>query len=414
MQKRFQIISVALVLIILTGAYFGRNILTGHRNAVDATKSLAVQKRTVSPRAKTSGQVSSARLAQIKQMTFQAEATAGMRRLVDSLVDIKSGGAAWTPEQAADWKKKFQQLLSQGDLAVPAIREFLAKNVDYFFGADGTAAFGYTSARMAMIDALTQIGSLGAEAALDDVLQSTADPREIAQIAQDLEKLDPGVYQGEIADAARQVMDMAAKGSLPGLDVAPLFQVLQQYGGTDAAMLIAANINQWNYYSTIALTGLSDGAGVPSLVQIANGVNGTSASARTAAWECLAGIASQSPDAQQALIAAAQANSLSSYDWTSMVPYLAGDQMVFQNSAFDSTVGAVNPNDVRKTMISSSNESFFIAPLAAMTPDQINQQQTFINQMLAVTTNPAGIQALQQAKTLLQNRLVLVANSPAK
>lgn len=88
--------------------------------------------------------------------------------------------------------------------------------------------------------------------------------------------------------------------------------------------------------------------------------------------------------------------------------------MVFQSSSFDNGLASVDANDIRKTMISASNESFFTAPLGAMTPAQIGQQKKFIDQLLAVTTDPAGVQALQQSKAMLDARLMLLANSTVK
>ena len=334
------------------------------------------------------------------------EPTPAARQWVSSLVHANVAGGAWTDEQAAAWKTNFQRLIQQGVVVVPAIREFLETNMDVNFLPDAAGMLGYSSARMAMFDALAQIGSPVAEDALDEALQNSTNPREIAQLAQDLEKLNPGVYQRDVLGATRQALTKAANGNLPDADVAPLFQVLQQYEGADAVADLEGSASQWNFYATIALAQLPDGAGVPSLVQIAAGQQGNT---RTAALEMLAGVASQSTAAQDALVNLVRQNNLSSYDWITLVPFLAGNQMVFQNSAFENVLSTVNPNDLRKTMIASSNQSFYTAPLAALTAGQINQQQALIDRLLSVTKDPGGIRALQHSKALLENRLLLLA-----
>jgi hypothetical protein len=382
------------------------------RAAPPAKSPRAAVARSTAPRQSESvNEAAASRQTRIGKFASYPEPTPATRQWVSSLVYVNAAGGALTDEQAAAWKKNFQELVQQGVVAVPAIREFLEKNVDLVFGPDGSELLGYASARMAMIDALTQIGSPVAETALDELLQNTADPREIAQVAQGLEKLEPGVYQRDALDAARQALVMAAKGNLPDLDVAPLFQVLQQYGGADAVADLEGSVNQWNYYAAITLAQLPDGAGIPSLIQVATGQAASSPSARTATLEMLAAVASQSTEARDALVDQARQNKLSPYDWATLVPFLAGNQMVFQNSVFGNVLSAVNPNDLRKTMISASNQSFYTAPLAALTTGQINQQQALIERLLSVTTDPGGIQALQQSKALLENRLGLLANS---
>lgn len=340
---------------------------------------------------------------------FENAPVTDMSEMVRRLAAVNLTAGALTAEQAVAWRENLRQLVQQGIAAVPAIREFLEKNTDVNFGPDAAAILGYTSLRMALFDALTQIGTPVAEAVLDETLQNTTNPLEIAQLAQDLNKLEPGMYQRDVLGAARQTLALAAGGNLPNnADVAPLFQVLQQFGGADAVADLEGGAAQWNYYAAIALAQLPDGAGIPSLIQMAGGQPGGE---RTAALQMLAGAASQSSAAQDALVNLIRQNNLSAYDWTTLVPFLAGNQIVFQSSAFGNLLAGVNPNDLRKTLISASNQSFFTAPLAALTPGQIQQQQAMLDRLLALTANPAAIQAMQQAKAMLEQRLLLLASS---
>jgi hypothetical protein len=158
-----------------------------------------------------------------------------IRQLVDGLVSPKQLGSGLSEEETAAWKKKLQQLVEQGAGAVPAIREFLAKNIDFDFGGAGKEALGYQSARAVMIDALTQIGGPVAIGAMTEVMQTTTAPREIAVLAQSLAKLEPDLHTREALGAAHQTLAMAAAGDLPGKDVAPLFEVFQKFGDENTA-----------------------------------------------------------------------------------------------------------------------------------------------------------------------------------
>src|SRR5215831_16547225 len=156
----------------------------------------------------------------------QRQPTPETRLLVESLVKLQPENGLLTEELATSWKQNLQRLVQQGPAAIPAIQEFLAKNLDTVFGEGGRQMLGYSSARAAMLEALTQIGTAEGVAALSGVLQTTADPMEIALLAQDLEKLEPQQHQAEVLSATRQALDIAAGRKLESTDVAPLFEVL--------------------------------------------------------------------------------------------------------------------------------------------------------------------------------------------
>lgn len=338
---------------------------------------------------------------------FQVEPLPEARKWVQGLIFLDANDGPLTDERAAVWKENFQRMIQQGDWAIPAINEFLAQNADVAYNGEDAKKLGYSSARMAMLDALMQIASPQAKTALATVLRDTPDPSEIAQVTQYMEKSDPGIYQPDELAAARRVLTTAAGGSLPGVDVAPLFQVLQQYGHGDVVADLTGNAGQWNYYASIALAQLPEQAGVPSLIQLATNPGAGDSNARTPALELLAEVAPQSGDAQDTLVEQARQGKLSASDWTALAPFLAGNQMVYQNAAFGSQLGAANPNDVRGTFIPASNQSFYTAPVTAPTADQIK----FIDRLLSVTADPMGTQVLTQAKMILENRLGLANNT---
>lgn len=158
--------------------------------------------------------------------------SAESRQLVAALWQMDPAAGPMTTERAAQWKQNFERLVQGGAASVPAIAEFLKLNKDSTFGAEGSTMLGYGSARVAMLDALVRIGGAEGIGALCEVLQTTAVPREIALVARDLETLAPGQYRAQSVEAVRQSLGMAVEKQLEGFDVAPLFEVLQQYRGS--------------------------------------------------------------------------------------------------------------------------------------------------------------------------------------
>jgi len=331
----------------------------------------------------------------------QLQPTPESRRLVQSLVHLDSTDGSLTAEQAPAWKQNLQQLVQQGALAVPAIEEFLAHNTEFNFSLASRQLLGYDSARMALLNCLAQIGGSDALNAMTTVLQTTAQPREIALLAQDLEQLEPGQHRDQVLDAARQTLDMASSHKLEMPDVAPLFEVLQKYGGQTVVGDLEKVTAQWNYYGTIALAQLPDGAGIPSLVQMAQNPN-TSAAVRDGSLQALAEVSDRSADARSALLALARLNLVSTFTWQMVASTLAGDQVGLLNSAFEDHQTLPQVSGLR-TVATSDNQNFFAMP-ASLTPEQANQRIALIDELLSGTSDPAATQALQQSKALLSRR----------
>ena len=341
-------------------------------------------------------------VAQVATPLSKPEPTPESRRLVASLVYLEIGQGGLTPEQAAAWKQSLQQLIEQGPAGVAAISEFLAQNREYSFGPGAANLLGYGSARNALIGTLAQMGSPEALNALTTVLQTTADPREIALLAQDLEQLAPGQHRPDVLEAVRQTLQLATAHKLEMPDAAPLFEVLQRYGGSDVVEDLVRASGQWNYYATIALAQLPDDAGIPSLVQLAQG-NNTSASLREAAEQMLAQVSDRSTEARTALLAQARLNQVSKFTWQMIGSSLAGDQVGLLNSAFEDHQGLAQIAGLR-TVATSDNQRFFAVPIN-LTPDQATQRVSFIDELLASTSDPAVAEILQRSKDLLRNRL---------
>jgi len=229
------------------------------------------------------------------------------RQLVAGLTNLDFSRGPITKEQAEQWKQGLQALTAQGAAGIPAIREFLEQNQELNFSAlSGGAQLGQSSLRSAMINALAQIGGSEATGVMLQTLQSTTLPSEIAQLAQMLEQQAPGQYRQETTSAIQDILGMAGKGQLEGYDVGPLFKVLQTYGDASSASALEQLAPQWRYYATLSLAGLQDGAGVTSLVREAQ--DQAAGGRRDFAYQMLAQVAGQYPDASAALLDQARAN----------------------------------------------------------------------------------------------------------
>ena len=332
----------------------------------------------------------------------RTEPTPYARQLVASLTNLDLTHGPITREQAQQWKQGLQLLTQQGAAAVPAIREFLEQNQELSFSAvSGGELLGESSLRVALIDALQQIGGPEATAVMLQTLQTTALPSEIALLARNLEQLAPGQYRQETLNAVNEVLAMADKGQLAGWDVGALFQVLQNYGDASTASALAQLQSKWNYYATLALAGLPGGEGVPSLIRQMQDAAAGAGGKSSLTLQILAQIATEYPDAGAALIEQARRNQIPDGAWRKIATGLAGDQYQIGTP---SELSALSPSlpGLKTYHIESGNQNFYSLPLGAnLSGDQISQRLTLIDQLLAAASSPAAVEALQNARASL-------------
>ncbi len=327
------------------------------------------------------------------------EPSPATRQLVSALTQLDLSQGPLTPEKAAEWKQSLQQLASQGPVAVPAIREFLEKNLDLNFDATSGGLIGQTSLRMSFLEALQSIGGPEALAVSSQVLQTTLDPREIASLARSLEQQAPGQYGQIAANAAREALAMASTGQLEGRDVGPLFGVLQQHGGPEAVAELEKFSNPYRYYATIALANMPDGSGISALIHMVQDPDAPSKGGRAPALQMLAQAAMQSPEALNVLVEQARLNQIPTATWLNIASLLAGDKIEIGTPPVES--------GVRSFHLSSGNQNFYTIPdRSPWTPDQVNNYVAKIDQLLAAgNNNPMAVAALQNSRAALQSRL---------
>ena len=334
------------------------------------------------------------------------EPDAFTRQLVADLAQPAAEGAHVTSDQVERWKQNLQKLVGQGAGAIPAISEFLSRNVDYDFGTAGKESLGFASARSAMIQALVDIGGADALSAMSEVLGNTAVPRDIALVAQGMDKLAPGQNVDATLAAAREALAMAHDGKLTSQDVAPLFEVITRYGGPGALEELQGSSGNWSYYSVMALASLPEGAGVDALARMAAGSPGSAPETRQAALEMLAQSAPNSPAAQSALLDMVRNNQIPPGQWGVIEPLLAGEQIRFRDSVYGVPMEDARASEMRSTHMSAGNQNLYMAlPNGGLSPEQASQYSRLIDDLLAATTDALGREALQRSKLKLASRL---------
>jgi HEAT repeat protein len=318
-----------------------------------------------------------------------------------SVLTAFDGKQPITREQARQWTNSLRQLIHQGASSVPAIQQFLAQNLDAnFAGVSGADGLGYGSLRSAMLDALAQIGGPESTQAMLQVLQTSIFPTDIASLAKSLDAQDPTQYQQTILAAARQQLALGAMDQLGGANVLPLFQVLatEAANGANITDDLAQYGAKWPYYASIVMASLPDGAGVPNLIQMAQG---TLPGNQAAAAQALAQIAPQNTDALNALLTLAKGGQLSDTILSQLAPYLEGRTYQLGPPA-DPTAGGY-----LTFHMADGNQDFSATDASgALTQSQIGQRIAVIDQFLQAipSTDPAAQEALQQQRAALTAR----------
>ena len=122
------------------------------------------------------------------------------------------------------------------------------------------------------------------------------------------------------------------------------------------------------------------------------------------AFQMLAQIATEYPDAGAALIDQARRNQIPDAAWRKIATGLAGDQ--YQIGMPPELSALTSPLPGLKTYhIESGNQNFYSLPLNAnLSSDQISQRLALIDQLLAAASSPAAVDALKNARALLGKR----------
>ncbi len=331
-----------------------------------------------------------------------------MAALVEGIKRLGGTNVILSAESIAAWQTNFLQLLQNGSAAVPALRAFLEQKTDFPFSREAWQATGYSSPRVAAIDALRRIGGPEAVAVMESLLGTTQTPREVALLARNLEEASPGQYREQALAAARAALLAAANSRDPQLDVAPLFEVYQHYGDASAIPDLERALSSWKDYAIIALANMPDSVGVPSILRLAEGASGS----RVTALQMVAQLSAENAAARQFLLAQVTGNKIAPNLWPYLTGPLAGDQFYPVDSAITAYPQLQSLNDLRTTHLADGNQNYYTLPEdKSQTPEGIQQRLTLLDELLKSASDPAAVQALQRARDTLAQRSTRIAQA---
>ncbi len=187
-----------------------------------------------------------------------APAKLSPEELITRLRALKTApGQIRAVRQAIYW---FEDLTSAGPVALPAIRDFLARNEDVDFdfswltqgskgGKGATVPNDFVlppSLRFGLFDVVKQIGGPDAEKILADVLTTTGRGVEVAWLARTLQELAPNKYRDAALAAAHELLNRplaaASASPLDRNDRDNLFSVLALYNDASFASTAQAQL----------------------------------------------------------------------------------------------------------------------------------------------------------------------------
>lgn len=289
-----------------------------------------------------------------------------------------------------------EDLIASGPAALPAIREFLARNEDVEFEFTGTnqvkSARGGAvpnefvfppSLRFGLFDVAKQIGGPEAEKLLAEILGTTGRGVEVAWLARALQESAPNQYRDVALNAARDLLgrSLAANSTSPldRNDRDHLFSVLTMYGDNSYASTAQTQL--------LRADGQVDRSALKYLQQ-SLGQQAVAIAAQLYDDPRLADPAKKEPLARVAL------------------NYVGADAQA--DEFFQKAINDLNlPNDHRRNLIEDLNQDGFVdrKNLNARDLQLIQNRLALIEQLAPNATDPVNAAAFKEAyKDLLKMR----------
>lgn len=354
---------------------------------------------------------SAATLAAPASDPIHPEAQRLITRLTSALALLTGkDGTASQAQALEEWKSGLRELGSLGPAGIPAILKFLSEGTDLRFSPELRADLGHGSARTGLIQALRQIGGPEAISAMSGILERTQSYQELALLAQGLEEADPGGHRSRVVDLARGELAAAATAAsaaapnADAADVAPLFEVLGHYGSPETARDLEAAAGRWKYYAMSALARLPEGAGVPSLIRLAD--TNASGANRLQALQVLMELAPADDAARDYLITQASNGGIAPEQWSYLKQPLSGNQYFVVDAVLTPYPPVANWADIQTLHIQAGNQTLYSIPSSAsQTPEGIQRQLALIDQLKGFAQGPTAQATLREARQVLELRM---------
>ena len=189
-------------------------------------------------------------------------------------------------------------------------------------------------------------------------------------------------------------------------DVGPLFEVLYQYGDERVTPDLVDTLGQWRHYGLISLTHLPEGAGILTLVDLAQSEEQVNSATRPQALVMLAQVSTQWEEARETLIEQARRDQIPDYYWHSIASSLAGETYQVGAKPIGSEWSASKPAGYKGFHTPHGNQNFSSnSSLVDWSVDEIDERIALIDELLAVNSNPAAVDLLQNSRSKLVDRV---------
>ena len=317
-----------------------------------------------------------------------------------------------TAKRATYVRRMLDDLGARGSAAVPDIGAFLRRGADVDFTTlRGGELVGHRTLRLALLETLQAIGGSAAMGVALDELDRTREPLEIATVARALASEEPAGHSDTLLRAVDDaLLDAEEAPAEATSDVGPLFDVLRGCRGEAAVDVLERSVPRWGEYALIALAGLPDGAGLPSLTAMASTPDAPVADSALP-LRILAQTTAQYSEAGATLLDLAREGRIPDDDWAAMGEALGGKELRFSNRMFAGTAlaehgeepAAASQRPARSFYVEWANvryDEYAVAP--QWSPEQRQQRLALIDDLLSATSSDAAVRALQRARAALQ------------
>jgi hypothetical protein len=234
-------------------------------------------------------------------------------------------------------------------------------------------------------------------------LRTTADPREIGQLAGYLGTRPE--YREEILSSARETLQEILQPGPRPEEAGPLFDVLRKFGDERVIEDLHKALPQWSHYAAIALAGLPEGQGIASILEEAQNPAQRKPVHYLLTFRLLAQ-GGHHPEAAHGLVQLAQEGRIPPQAWSQIEQGLTSAQEYELGKADEVRRGVRRSEaDVggwKTAKVGDTGQDFFSRPLHAENDAAlIESRLVLLDQLAGATTDPAAVQALERARKTL-------------
>ncbi|MDB5159656.1 MAG: hypothetical protein JWR50_4363 [Mucilaginibacter sp.] len=333
----------------------------------------------------------------ISQEQIEKEKESRATQLYQDLFTISANSTTLSQSQTEAVYRHARELADTGSLGLRAIGSLLqSTNSVRLTTTPGST--GLPTLRTLLIDSLGQMLGVEVVTLQRSLLKSTSDPLEIAMLGRNIDRQAPGEFGEELVMAASRQIDHFSSNPTAA-DVSSLFKILEKQITPETVTKVTPRMDQWQYYSAMALGYAPEGSGFSALVSKAL-AGGGSVGEKAFAWQMVGQTAMRSSVSSQSFMDTVGKGAVPDAAWPKIAEGIAGEQFSFAAPVTDPSPYAQKPG-LKTYHIEDGNQNYYSLPAGTLSIDEIRGRLQMINQLLATGGSPAEIQALEAARNSL-------------